>query len=78
MRTSIESRVAAIERRLDRALSNRMLMLEMKIDAITHRLVELEAEDYDASKVKSAIKEIREHLQDNSDFWSYVKLEESQ
>ena len=78
MRNTIESRVATLERRLDRALQNRMLMLEMKIDAITHRLVELESEDYDSSKVKSAIKEIREHLQDNSDFWSYVNLEESQ
>ncbi len=76
--SSIESRVATLERRLDRALENRMLMLEMKIDAITHRLKDLEAEDYDSSIVKSAIREIREHLQETTQFFAFTRLEELQ
>ena len=55
-----------------------MLMLEMKIDAITHRLKDLEAEDYDSSIVKSAIREIREHLQETTQFFAFTRLEELQ
>ena len=57
--------------------------LEAKIDQIIARLTELEAEAYDADKVKSAIKELRSELiiaQQDPTYTPYfiVKLEDSQ
>ena len=67
---TIARKLIELERRVDR--------MQDKLDTVVHRIRTLESENYDSDKVKSAIKEIREHLQDNSDFWAYVKLEDSQ
>jgi len=62
--------LAVLKRRVDR--------MEDKLDTVVHRIRTLESENYDADKLKSALRELREYLQYNTDFYPYVRLEELQ
>ena len=64
-------------------LDKKLTVLSKMQDSIIARLTEIEAEAYDADKVKSAIKELREELQHTTKDPEYtpffiVKLEDSQ
>ena len=48
-----------------------------QVNAQRARIIELEEEIEDTSQILAAIKEIREYLRDNTDFWPIVKLEGS-
>ena len=61
-----------------REIETRINRMQDKLDTIVHRIRTLESENYDADKVKSGLRELREYLQENTDFWAYVRLEDSQ
>ena len=80
----LEEKLAEVSKiALNSIYGKKQAALEAKIDQIIARLTELEAEAYDADKVKSAIKELREELLHTTKDPEYtpffiVKLEDSQ
>ena len=66
----IEIRLSMLERIVDR--------IEDRMNTMVQRIRTLESENYDSDKVKSALREIREHLQDTSQFFAFTRLEDLQ
>jgi hypothetical protein len=67
---TVEIRLSKLERIVDR--------VQDRLDTVVNRIITLESENYDSSKVKSALREIREHLQDTSQFFAFTRLEDLQ
>lgn len=67
---SNEIRLSKLERIVDR--------IEDRVNAMVSQIRTLESANYDSDKVKSALREIREHLQDTSQFFAFTRLEELQ
>jgi len=67
---TVETRLSMLERIVDR--------IEDRMNTMVQKIRTLESENYDADKVKSALREIREHLQDTSQFFAFTRLEDLQ